>query len=235
MEPSSRTWLPSLATVAALTFLAAGAATHHEPPPVAAGPERLAPSSLTDPASPRVLVTKDRPLPDGYVPADLVRPAVPSAPHTLLSRPAAAAAEAMFTAARADGVSIILVSGYRSYSTQAQVHDGHTATLGADAAAALSARPGHSEHQTGWAMDIGDGSGACSFTACFAGQPAAAWAKANAHRYGFIVRYPQGARHITGYDYEPWHLRFIGVKAATDMTSRGISTLEEYLALPAPG
>lgn len=160
---------------------------------------------------------------------------MPSVPHTLLNRPAAAAAEAMFTAARAEGVSIILVSGYRSYSTQAQIHDDYTATLGPNAAAALSARPGHSEHQTGWAMDIGDGSGACSFTACFAGQPAAAWAKANAHRFGFIVRYPPRARHTTGYDYEPWHLRFIGVAAATDMTAHGISTLEEYLAVPAHG
>lgn len=235
MHPGSRTWLPSLTAVAALTVLALNSSANHRPPPVIAGPEGPAPSALTDPASPRVLVTKDRPLPEGYIPADLVRPTVPSAPHTLLNRPAAAAAEAMFTAAQAEGVSIILISGYRSYSTQAQVHDEHTAMLGRDAAAALSARPGRSEHQTGWAMDIGDGSGACSFTACFAGQPAAAWAKANARRFGFIVRYPPRARHITGYDYEPWHLRFIGVEAATDMTSRGVSTLEEYLALPAPG
>lgn len=81
-------------------------------------------------------------------------------------------------------------------------------------------------------MDIGDGSGACSLMACFAGQPAAAWAKANAHRFGFIVRYPPGAQHITGYTYEPWHLRYVGVDAATDMAARGI-TLEEYLAAAA--
>lgn len=152
MEPSSSIWLPSLAVVAVLTFLAAGASTHQKPPPpppqqpVAAGPEAPVLPSPTDPTNPRVLITKDRPLPDGYVPPDLVAPSVPSAPGgpALLNRAAATAAEAMFAAARAEGMSIVLVSGYRSQATQAQVHEGHTAALGPDTAATLSAPPGHS-------------------------------------------------------------------------------------------
>ncbi|MFD0043607.1 D-alanyl-D-alanine carboxypeptidase family protein [Pseudarthrobacter scleromae] len=142
-----------------------------------------------------------------------------------------AAAEAMFTAAEADGVIITLVSGYRSFATQAQIHDRFVADLGLPAAEAVSAPPGHSEHQTGWAMDIGDGSGACSFTTCFADQPAATWAAANAHRFGFIVRYPAGSEQITGYSYEPWHLRFVGVEAAADIAARRI-TLEDFLEAP---
>ncbi|WP_343045042.1 M15 family metallopeptidase [Pseudarthrobacter oxydans] len=196
-----------------------------------AASEPITPSSDVDPTGPLMLVTKDLPLPDGYVPADLVHPNVPSASPgaaPLLNAATAAAAEAMFAAARADGVAITLVSGYRSFTTQAIIREGHTSALGAEAAEAVSARPGHSEHQTGWAMDIGDGSGTCSMTACFADQPAAAWAAANAHLFGFIIRYPPGAEHITGYVYEPWHLRYVGVGPATEIAARGI-TLEEYL------
>ena len=78
-------------------------------------------------------------------------------------------------------------------------------------------------------MDIGDGGGPCSFQSCFAALPAGRWAAANAHRFGFIIRYPQGAEQITGYAYEPWHLRFVGVDAATDIAARD-TTLEQYTA-----
>lgn len=84
-------------------------------------------------------------------------------------------------------------------------------------------------------MDIGD-DGACDFQPCFANRPAAQWAAVNAHRFGFIVRCPVGAHEITRYFFEPWHLRYIGIEAATDMSARGIGTLEEYFwpALSAP-
>ena len=85
-------------------------------------------------------------------------------------------------------------------------------------------------------FDIGDGGGACSFQPCFAEQPAATWAKENGHRFGFVVRYPWMLHPITGYYYEPWRLRSVGVEAATDMLNRGIGTLEEYFGLEAaPG
>jgi D-alanyl-D-alanine carboxypeptidase len=196
--------------------------------------------SLTDPASPWLVVNKHRPLsPADYVPADLVQPNVPvtvSGEAALLNSTTAAAAEAMFAAAERDGVSITLASGYRSYSTQVATYNGYVATRGQADADTASARPGYSEHQTGWSFDIGDGGGACSFQPCFADQPAAAWVKANGHRFGFIVRYPWMFHPITGYYYEPWHLRYIGVEAATDMANRGISTLEEYFGVEAaPG
>ncbi|MET3809533.1 D-alanyl-D-alanine carboxypeptidase [Arthrobacter sp. UYEF3] len=195
--------------------------------------------SLTDPASQWVVVNKHRPLsPADFAPADLVQPAVRlavSGDAALLNRSTAAAAEHMFADAAAAGVVLTLASGYRSYATQTATYNGYVNTRGRDEADTASARPGYSEHQTGWSFDIGDGGGACSFQPCFADQPAAGWAKENAHRFGFVVRYPWMLHPITGYYYEPWHLRYIGVEAAGDMHSRGIGTLEEYFGLePAP-
>lgn len=196
--------------------------------------------SLTDPASPWLVVNKHRPLsPADYVPADLVQPDVAlavSGEATQLNSTTAAAAEQMFAAAARDGVTMTLASGYRSYATQAATYNSYVASRGQAEADTASARPGYSEHQTGWAFDIGDGGGACGFQPCFAEQPAAVWAKANAHRFGFVVRYPWMFHQITGYYYESWHLRYIGVEAAADMVSRGIATLEEYFGLEAaPG
>ncbi|WP_180987428.1 D-alanyl-D-alanine carboxypeptidase family protein [Arthrobacter sp. AFG20] len=196
--------------------------------------------SLTAPASPWVIVNKHRPLkPANYVPADLVQPRVALAvtgEAAQLNRTTAAAAERMFAAAAAGGVTLTLASGYRSYATQTVTYNGWVGSQGRAAADTASARPGYSEHQTGWSFDIGDGGGACSFQPCFAEQPAAVWAKANAHRFGFVVRYPFMQHAITGYFYESWHLRYIGVEAATDMRKRGIATLEQYFGLEAaPG
>jgi D-alanyl-D-alanine carboxypeptidase len=193
--------------------------------------------SLTDPTSPWVVVNKHRPLsPQDFVPFDLVQPNVRlavSGEASLLNSTTAAAAEKMFGAAATEGIVMTLASGYRSYSTQVATYGGYVASTGQAAADRASARPGHSEHQTGWSFDIADGGGACSFQPCFAEQPAAVWAKANAHRFGFVVRYPWMFHDTTGYFYESWHLRYIGVEAATDMATRGIPTLEEYFGLEA--
>ena len=193
--------------------------------------------SLTDPASPWVIVNKHRPLsPATFEPADLVQPRIrlaTSGEAALLNSTTAAAAEQMFAAAAADGVVMTLASGFRSYATQAATYGTHLSTRGQAEADTASARPGYSEHQTGWSFDIGDGGGACAFLPCFAQQPAAAWAAANGHRFGFVVRYQWMFHEITGYYYEPWHLRYVGVEAATDMEHRGIRTLEEYFGLGA--
>jgi D-alanyl-D-alanine carboxypeptidase len=211
--------------------------------PAGSAPSAAAPGgqhSLSDPASPWVVVNKHRPLsPADYVPADLVRPAVRlavSGEAALLNSTTAAAAEQLFGAAAADGVVLTLASGYRSFATQTVTYAGYVNTRGQAEADTASARPGYSEHQTGWAFDIGDGGGACSFQPCFAEQPAALWARTNGHRFGFVVRYPSMFHETTGYYYEPWHLRYIGAEAATDMVNRGIATLEEYFGLEAaPG
>lgn len=184
-----------------------------------------------------MVVNKHRALsPATFVPADLVRPGIRMATAgeaSLLNSTTAAAAERMFAAAAADGVTLTLASGYRSYATQTSTYGNYVNTRGQAEADTASARPGHSEHQTGWSFDIGDGGGACSFQPCFAQQPAAVWAKTNAHRFGFVVRYPWNLHGITGYYYEPWHLRYIGTGAAADMEARGIGTLEEYFGLEA--
>ena len=149
-----------------------------------------------------MVVNKHRPLaPADYAPADLVSPPsqlAASGEAALLNSTTAAAAEAMFAAAARDGVVMVLASGYRSYATQVATYNGYVAARGQADADTASARPGYSEHQTGWAFDIADGGGACGFQPCFADQPAAVWAKANGHRFGFVVRYPWMFHPITG-------------------------------------
>ncbi|HSU71517.1 MAG TPA: M15 family metallopeptidase [Micrococcaceae bacterium] len=193
--------------------------------------------SITDPNSPWVLVNKQTPLnPRTYAPADLVHPAVAvgaGGEAALLRAEPAAAVARMFSAAAAGGVVMTLLSSYRSYQTQVSLYNSYAASTGAADADTKSARPGFSEHQTGLAFDIGDGSGACSFNPCFATVPAAVWAAANAHRFGFIVRYQLGRDAVTGYSAEPWHLRYVGVELATDLVAKGYTTYEEYLGLPA--
>jgi zinc D-Ala-D-Ala carboxypeptidase len=195
---------------------------------------------LTDPSSPWVVVNKRRPLkPLDYAPADLVSPRVPAgagAEPPLLRAEAAAALEQLAASAAADGVTVTLLSSYRSYNTQVGLYSGYVAGNGEAEADTKSARPGYSEHQTGWALDIGDGGGACAFDPCFAEQPAAVWAAANAHRFGFLVRYQPEQSGITGYYAESWHLRYVGVELASDLVGKGFNTLEEYLGLEAaPG
>ncbi|QTF72260.1 M15 family metallopeptidase [Arthrobacter woluwensis] len=196
--------------------------------------------SFEDPRSPWVVVNKHRPLkPVDFAPQDLRAPAVAATATgelALVNATTATAAEKMFAAASQDGVGLVLASGYRSYTTQVGLYQSYANARGTASADTASARPGYSEHQTGWAFDIGDSGGACAFVPCFASTPAAIWAAKRAHEFGFIVRYQMGLEGVTGYLAEPWHLRYIGPEAARDMRARGIKTLEQYFGLPsAPG
>ncbi|EMY33741.1 carboxypeptidase YodJ [Arthrobacter crystallopoietes BAB-32] len=146
---------------------------------------------------------------------------------------AASAAEEMFAAAAADGVSMTVLSGFRSYDTQVSTYQHWVNVNGQAGADRVSARPGYSEHQTGLALDIGDASGSCNLAECFADTPAGSWAAENAHRFGFIIRYQPGQEAVTGYSPEPWHLRFIGTKDAADMAGSGVKALETFYGLPA--
>lgn len=225
----------SVGPAAALPTAAPSTTTPPDPAPSAA-PAAAHAAASTDPASPLVVVNKQRPLkPIDFVP-QLTTPRVPlatSGESTQLNPTTARAAEAMFAAAAAAGSPMTLLSGYRSYATQVATYNGWVAREGAGMADVASARPGFSEHQTGWAFDIGDATGACAVQPCFKDTRAATWAAAHAHEFGFIVRYPWMFHETTGFFYEPWHLRYIGVEAAVDMHSRGIATLEEYLGLRA--
>lgn len=234
---ASATATPVADTAAASTSSVAVTPPSPVPTPTSPAAALAQQHSLTDPASPWLVVNKHRPLASPqYAPSDLVQPNVPlavSGEAALLNSTTAAAAEQLFAAAAAEGVTLTLASGYRSYATQVATYGSYVSSQGQAQADTASARPGYSEHQTGWAFDIGDGGGACGFQPCFAEQPAAVWTKAQAHRFGFVVRYPWMFHEITGYYYESWHLRFIGVDAATDMAKRGVATLEEYFGLEA--
>lgn len=124
-----------------------------------------------------------------------------------------------------------LNSGYRAYSTQLWIYKDRVARLGLKAGEALAARPGYSEHQTGLAADVSALGQGCVIQVCFGGTKAGKWIAANAWQYGFIVRYPNGKTPITGYQYEPWHLRYVGVEISTDMRAKKISVLETYWGL----
>ncbi|NUP75137.1 MAG: M15 family metallopeptidase [Sinomonas sp.] len=204
---------------------------------LAAPPSPSSPAfSLTDPTSQWVVVNKRRPLNPLTFAPELALPDVPlatSGEGAMLNPTTARAAEALFAAAAAAGVGMTLASGYRSYATQVATYSVQVDAQGRELAEVASARPGYSEHQTGWAFDIGSADGECAFQPCFAQTPAAQWAAAHGHEYGFIVRYPWMGQDVTGYFYEPWHLRFIGVEAASEMKRRGVETLEAYFGLPA--
>ncbi|MFB9163324.1 D-alanyl-D-alanine carboxypeptidase family protein [Arthrobacter psychrochitiniphilus] len=174
-----------------------------------------------------IVVNKRRPnAPINRIPPDLVWSG-----SQLMRREAATQMSQLISGASAIGVPVTLVSGFRSYDTQAGLYNNYVWQYGQAVADTISARPGYSEHQTGLVMDIGTPNGTCALQACFVITPAGQFAAANAWRYGFIVRYPQGYDSITGYSYEPWHLRYIGVRAATDMRNRGFKTLEQYFGL----
>ena len=117
-----------------------------------------------------------------------------------------------------------LLSGYRSYYTQRNLYNSYVARDGQAAADTYSARPGHSEHQTGLAFDVG------AISNNYGNTNAGIWLKNNAHKYGFIIRYPKGKEHITGYVYEPWHIRYVGTYHALKIYESGL-TLEEYLGV----
>lgn len=186
-----------------------------------------------------VVVDKQRPLdPLDFEPADVVAPA--DMQRTVDGRLAPDAANALtnlVAAAAAEGVGAIgLNSAYRSFASQTRTYNGYVSSLGRDAADLQSARPGYSEHQTGLATDVAACDGGCGEIEAFGGTAQGAWTAENAWRFGFIVRYENGYTDITGYQAEPWHLRYIGADLARLYREGGYHTLEDFFGLPpAPG
>lgn len=200
----------------------------HPDEPTAQAPtelEQTEPHRLVD------LITKDQAIsPLDYEPDDLVTwsgtdYAVRVEVHDQL--------ELMFAAAQDEDLGLRVISGYRSYDTQAGTYDWWLRHNGRAAADATSARPGHSEHQTGLAVDLDSASGECYLDQCFGETDEGRWVAAHAHEFGFVTSYPEGAREDTGYAYEPWHLRYVGPQVAADMDSRGITLLQDYTSVPA--
>lgn len=126
------------------------------------------------------------------------------------------------------GKKIMSVSGFRSYDYQKGLYERYVNRDGEEKASMYSAKPGHSEHQTGLAFDIGGVDQKHWVSDSFADTEEAKWLKDNAHIYGFILRYPKDKTDITGYKYEPWHFRYVGVEHATNIYENNL-TLEEYL------
>lgn len=182
------------------------------------------------------VVNKGRELPSSYVPANLVAPNVPlryssASTEMHVRSDTAAALEKMFADAKQQGINLMLVSGYRSYGLQADVYASYAKSSGVTTADTFSARPGHSEHQTGLAADLGAASGTCQLDQCFGDTPEGKWLAANAYRFGFIIRYPKGDQSLTGYEYEPWHVRYVGEGLAAQIHTTG-QTLEQFFGLP---
>lgn len=182
--------------------------------------------SIDDPASYWIVVNKHRPLnPLQYEPSDLVEAPVPYAYANIVRQAVADAVVRMFADYTAQtGDQLRLQSVFRDYSIQQSIYDGNDT---------LTARPGHSEHQTGLAIDISPLSGECATQICFAQTQAGQWLAANAWQYGFVLRYPDGKTDITGYQFEPWHYRYVGPELATEMHNTGVQTLEEFFGLEA--
>lgn len=186
----------------------------------------------TDPESITVFVNKEYSLPADYVPSDLTVPNVPfnfdyTDEKKMLRKEAAFALEDLIQAASDDGLSIYGVSGYRSYKRQEQIYNKNIATKGALYTNRYSAKPGFSEHQTGLSIDVSAKSVAFRLDESFASTPEGKWLENHAYEYGFIIRYPKDKSDITGYSYEPWHIRYVGKELAEYLYTNKL-TLEEF-------
>ncbi len=157
-----------------------------------------------------LIVNKSYPLPKNYYPG-----VVPEAKTAL---------DKMFAAAKKDGYTLKIKSGFRSYATQKTLYNRYVKSDGKAAADRYSARPGYSEHQTGLAFDINKADSS------FDNTKEAKWLAANAYKYGFILRYPKGKESVTGYIYESWHYRYVGIEMAEKIYKSG-KTLEEYFGI----
>lgn len=178
----------------------------------------------------QILINKSSPLPANYQPADLVLPKVALEarnPHSELRLRAqvATALEDLVAGAKQDKITTLhLSSGFRPYATQKRIYEN-----AGGASQTLSAPPGASEHQSGLAADLRGAKAGCRLQTCFENEPEGKWLAANAHHYGFIIRYPKGKQTITGYSFEPWHIRYVDIELATELFNNSL-TLEEYFA-----
>lgn len=178
-----------------------------------------------------ILVNKGNFLEEDYVPADLKAVTYYAENRSAASRfmrgEAADQFNNMAGAAREAGFEIVMTTAYRSYSFQSALYSNNVGQYGQTEADKFSAKPGYSEHQTGLAVDVSSPSVGYALTEGFDATPEWKWLSENAGRFGFILRYPKDKTEITGYMYEAWHFRYVGLDAAKMMNDENI-TLEEY-------
>ncbi|MGL5863810.1 MAG: D-alanyl-D-alanine carboxypeptidase family protein, partial [Phycicoccus sp.] len=199
--------------------------------------ERFEPCrSLTDPASPWVLVNKANPLaPQSFAPDDLVEVPMPNANGQAMRREAATALARMTAASAQEGAGVVGIdTAYRSYATQDELYDGKVAERGRAWTDRWYLRPGYSEHQTGLTVDLLPvGRSNCSINDCIDETPQGVWLARHSWRFGFILRYERGETGVTGVGFEPWHFRYVGTALAAAYHDGGWDTYEEFLGEPA--
>lgn len=187
---------------------------------------------VQDAASLSVLVNKLNALPATYSPDDLVKPNIPFSTdaedekHTVRTE-MGSALELLFQAGTDAGVNLVGVSGYRSYARQKVIYSNKVAAVGQEAADKVSAQPGKSEHQTGLAIDVSCEAVGYNLSSDFGETPEGLWLAEHAYEYGFIIRYQKDKTDITGYNYEPWHIRYVGKEIADELQTSG-ETLDQY-------
>lgn len=171
-----------------------------------------------------LLVNKYHQLPSSFVPSNLVQAKTCGSPT--LTQEAADAYDKMCADVLAAGLTMTDSSSYRSFTYQTNLYNYYVKQDGVEATDRVSARPGFSEHQTGLAVDISNGLGIDLFVNTQTYQ----WVSQNCARYGFIMRYPKGKEEVTGYSFESWHYRYVGVEVAQAVMEKGL-TLDEYILL----
>ncbi|WP_061963707.1 M15 family metallopeptidase [Demequina aurantiaca] len=225
----AHTAAPSESAIPRVTASASGTAEPVVAPSTVFDMDRY---SIDEPDSPWVVVNKLRPLePKTYVPNDLGGvQGVSFTDGGSIRAEAGDALAKMQEGAQAEGLSFRVSSAYRSFTRQTGLYSTYVNRSGTAKADTFSARPGYSEHQTGWSADLYD-TAACRLLACFGDTEVGRFIADHGAEYGFIVRYPEGDQDITGYIYEPWHVRYVGVDLAMEMRDRGVDTLEEFFGL----
>ncbi|MFD1850846.1 D-alanyl-D-alanine carboxypeptidase family protein [Oceanobacillus bengalensis] len=187
---------------------------------------------ISNPYDQLALINKEQALPENYIPEDLVVPNVrfpyeDDVPKKQMRQVAATALEELFAAADDAGLELYAQSGYRSYETQKSLFANYVSNHGEEEANIFSARPGESEHQSGLTMDVTSPDVSFDLNTDFGDTDEGIWLQEHVADFGFIIRFPEGKEDITQYQYEPWHLRYVGNKTAQEIMSEGI-TLEEY-------
>jgi len=179
-----------------------------------------------------ILVNKEHSIDRDYKPEDLVKIRYFAADRSETTRymraEAAEAFHRLVEKASGEGIELKMTTAYRSYAFQKILFDNYVEKEGEEAANTYSARPGQSEHQTGLAVDVSSPSVGYQLTGEYSDTKEGKWLAEHAHEFGFIIRFPKGKEDITGYQYEPWHIRYVGLAAAMEIQERNL-TLEEFL------
>ena len=179
-----------------------------------------------------ILVNKQNRLDAGYIPLDLEYINVEVdyvSENKFMRREACFYVRELFSKARVDGCSLVAISGFRSCIRQREIYEDSIKNRGIEYTRKYIAYPGESEHQTGLALDVSCERVNYDLIEEFDRTKEGIWLKNNVQKFGFIIRYPKGGSKITGYEYEPWHIRYVGVEHAMNMREMGIRTLEEYV------